>query len=181
MQWIAALQGRGSRREARGEFRGNGLFDDEALGCQAYLSAIGETRAYAGGDRGIQVGIGEHDEGIRSAQLQHRLLAGRASLCGHRGAGARTAGYRDGGHSTVGDDGADRRDRHVQVLEHAGGQTGGLQQFGDQRGAALHIGRVLQQEGIACHQGGGGARKICHTGKFHGRMDSTTPSGRCAT
>src|SRR5262250_3283862 len=56
------------------EALGHRVHYDEALGCDAALSAVDEAgvRRRLRGRR--EVGIGQHDEGVTAAKLQHRFL-----------------------------------------------------------------------------------------------------------
>ncbi len=60
------------------ELVGDWIDGDEALGGDAALSVVDHARLDRRGGRGLEIGVGEHDEGIRSAELQHHLLERRA-------------------------------------------------------------------------------------------------------
>ena len=58
---------------------GDRLLDDEALGGDAALAVVDAARACAACAAAcVDVGVGQHDEGIGAAQLEHGLLERRA-------------------------------------------------------------------------------------------------------
>src|SRR5207247_6314905 len=73
--------------EALEERVGHGLDDDEALGGDAALAAVDEPGVGRRARRGREVGVGEDDERIAAAQLEHGLLQLAAGLPGHFAAG----------------------------------------------------------------------------------------------
>ncbi len=71
---VADAQGVHCRGELLGELIGDGFLDDEAFGGNAALAVVLVARAHGHGRGGVQIGVGENDEGIRAAQLQDLLL-----------------------------------------------------------------------------------------------------------
>jgi hypothetical protein len=93
------------------------LLDDQALGCDAALSDIQE--ATPGGDGGgfLHVRVGEHDEGIRSAQFQHLLLEQASGLARHQTADFGGACQSHCGNPRIGDDALDGGSADQKRLE----------------------------------------------------------------
>src|SRR5437868_6416069 len=60
--------------EALLEFGGDLFLDDEALGGDAALAGVLDARGHGGLDGAFEVGAGEDQKRIASAQLEHGLL-----------------------------------------------------------------------------------------------------------
>ncbi|TMC25752.1 MAG: aldehyde dehydrogenase family protein, partial [Chloroflexi bacterium] len=91
----------------RGELLGEGichrLLDDEAFGGDTTLAVVLVAGADGRGNRRIDVGIGQHDERVRAAQLEHLLLERLASRAGDLLANLAGARQGDGLDAWVGD------------------------------------------------------------------------------
>ena len=78
-----------SVRDRRGQLRGEGVVDavlhQDAVGADAGLAGVAVLGGDRALDRGVEVGVVEHDEGRVAAELQRDLLdragALRASAC----------------------------------------------------------------------------------------------------
>ena len=90
------------------EAPGHGLFNNETLGRNAALPGVLKARLHAHRSSGLDVGIGQHDEGVRAAELQHlffqRLSGHRRNAASHR----RRAGKSNGGNAIVLNQSGDR-------------------------------------------------------------------------
>ncbi|MCY1503749.1 hypothetical protein D9M68_378890 [compost metagenome] len=146
---IADLQRLDRRHEALGEGFGDGGFEDDALGGDAHLAGVVE----ATGDRSlhglVQIGVGQHDERVGTAQLQHALLQCRTGLGRDGCTGADATGHRHHGDTRVGDGHGNQRRLDVDHLEHAFRQAGFSPDGGQQAGAAHHVGGVLEHIAVA--------------------------------
>ena len=78
---IADRQRRYALGQLCSEGIGHGALDDHALGRHADLPGIGVGAEHGGIDRGVDIGIGEHDQGRLAAEFeQHRLQVFRRQL-----------------------------------------------------------------------------------------------------
>src|SRR5712691_7459332 len=96
-QRIADAAGTKLLEEPGDELIGHRLDDDEALGRDTALAAVDQPRVGRGAGRRGHVRVGEDDEGIAAAQLEHGLLQRAARLLGHLAAGTVTPRQRHGG------------------------------------------------------------------------------------
>ena len=92
-----------------GELVGDRLLDDEALGGDAALAVVLVARAHGRRRRGVEVGVGEDDERVRAAQLEHLLLELAPGQAGDAVADLARAGQRDGVDARIGDQPLDVR------------------------------------------------------------------------
>ena len=155
---VADGERRHLRHEALGERLVDVLVDDEALGGDAALAVVLRPRVHRLVDGEVEVGVGEDDEGVAAAELQHARLEGAAGLLGHGAAGAPAAGERDARHAVVGDDGAGVVGGEHEVLEEPVAEAGLFEQLRDGLAAAEHVRRVLEDHPVAGgERGHGGA------------------------
>ncbi len=92
-----------------------------------------------------------HDEGVRSAELQHALLQVGAGQAGDRAAGPLRAGERDAGHARVADQRGDGVDLHEEVRQHARGKSRALEEVLEELRTGRDVGRVLEEHHVAGH------------------------------
>src|SRR5439155_13069434 len=71
------------------------LLDDEALGGDAALAVVLDTRRHRLGNHRLEIGVGEHYEGVRPAELEDRLLERRAGATPDRDPGGLASGEGD--------------------------------------------------------------------------------------
>jgi hypothetical protein len=95
------VQRLGSDPELLEEAIGYRLDDYEALRRDTALTGIEIARGDGVADRQLQVGILEHDEGIRATQFQHYLLQCCAGACGNLAPCQFAAGQRDRMHARI--------------------------------------------------------------------------------
>ena len=84
IHWVADLERSDRAREPRLELIGDRLFDDESLGCDAALAVVLVARPARHRRRRVEVCVGENDERVRAAELEHGLLERSARRLGDR-------------------------------------------------------------------------------------------------
>ena len=122
---------------------------DDALGRAADLPSVPVTSEHGPFYRLVQVGVVQHDEGIRAAQLHSGFLQCPARLGRHQG--PCTFGTCQGHalHAWVVDDRLDLAARGVQVLEAPRRQPRLLHQLLEGGGRLRHVGSMLQEDDVA--------------------------------
>ena len=127
----------------------NRFMHDDALGRAADLPSVPVTPEHGPLHRLVQVGVIQHDEGIRTAQLHRGLLQRPARLGRHQGPGP--FGTRQGHalHARVVDDRLDLATGGVQVLEAPCRQPRLLHQLLEGGGRLRHVGGMLQEDDVA--------------------------------
>ena len=144
------------------------LVHDEALGGNAALAAINHAALGGGLGRQGQVGIGQHDERVRAAQLQYGFLDVLAGSGGDGRARALRAGQGHGHQAVVGNQLFNLVGPHQQGAETGGWQASIVQYFLQGQGALRHVGGVLEQTHVAGHQGRGGEAHYLPEGEVPG-------------
>jgi len=81
---VADLERGDGACEPRLELIGDRLFDDESLGRDAALSVVLVACPARHRRRHVEVCVGENDERVRAAELEHGLLEGFARRLGDR-------------------------------------------------------------------------------------------------
>jgi len=109
------------------------------------------TAADGGGQ--LQVGVVENDERVRAAELEDAPLEHLAGRLGNLRAGSVGTGERDRGNTRIGDQPRDGGGADQQRGGDAGGDARAHEQLLDGERAARHVGGVLQDHGVAAHQG----------------------------
>src|SRR5439155_721296 len=154
---------------------GHRVDDDEALGGDAALAVVDETRLGGGARGGRDVGVLQDDERVAPAELEHGLLELAPGLLRDAAPGAVAAGQRDAAHARVGDDGPDplRPDEHG--AEHTFGQARFPEDPLDLERAARHVRGMLQDPRIARDERRGGEAEDLPEGKVprHDREHGT--------
>ena len=147
-----------ARRHAVDEalFKGRAhlLHHDEALGRDAALSAVDEARpgAHLGGE--VEVGIGQNHIRVAAAEFQHALFEGRPGQRGNLPARGGAAGEGDRLHVRMADECGHAIRADEQGLEHSGWQAGFPEGRFDGERASADVGGMLEQNGVAGHEGG---------------------------
>ncbi len=134
-------------------------------------------RARAAVRAAVQVGVGQHDERVRAAQLEHLLLDTRRGERRDASSDLARAGERDRGDARVPDQPLDLGAGHEHRPEQPIREARVAEHLLDRQRRLRHVRGVLEDGAVARHQAGTPARKTCQNGKFHGMIASTTPSG----
>ena len=118
------------------------------------MSAVDEARpgAHLGGK--VEVGVGQDHVRIAAAQFQHALLERRPGQRGNLPARGGAAGKGDRLHVRMTDERGHAIRADEQGLEHAGGQAGFPKGRFDGERASADIGGMLEENGVAGHEGG---------------------------
>ena len=132
------------------------LHHDEALGGDAALAAVDEARRDARLARRLEVGVLQDQVRIAAPQLEYRLLDHRAGLARDRAPGGRAARQGHRLHLGGSDDPLHALRPHEEGAEERGREAGVLEDLLDGERAAGHVGRVLEEAGVAGHEGGRG-------------------------
>ena len=130
----------------------------------------------------IEIGILEHDVGVRSAELEHRFLQHRTRLRRNRFARGRAAGERHRAHERVLDDRLYLPAADQQRAERPLGEIPPRTKISSIASAQPGtFDACFSTPALPAISAGAANRKTCQNGKFHGMMASTTPSGSNAT
>ena len=159
---------------------GDRLDDDEALGRDAALAAVHEPRVAAQRRAArVQVGVGEHDERVAAAELEHRLLErARRPAPRRRGRPASlpvsvTAATRGSAMS--------RRHRVGRRPAASGTAPAGSPRRATRSSMASAqpgtFEACLSTPPLPAISAGAAKRNTCQKGKFQGMIASTRPSG----
>jgi hypothetical protein len=159
------------------EFFDDCFLDDEPLRGNARLATVDKARCGAGCGRFTQVRVGEHQVGVRTPQLEHRLLQEASGLLGNRSPGRIRTGQ--------------GRCHHTRMLEHLFDPRGGEDQGPEQsvwkaslcedaidlEGASGDVGGMLQNASVSCHEGRCGEAEHLPEGKVPGHDGEDDPEG----
>ncbi len=129
---ITGLQSLHGLNDEPSELSGNGLFDDKPLGRNAALSRVQESRPDGVRCDALEVGVGQHDEWVRTTEFKDTLLDRPARNCRHGASGTFTTRQGHGGDSGVRDQLLCRRGHIVLSDDECGenaGRQAGLQQY----------------------------------------------------
>ena len=130
------------------------LVDDEALGGDAALARVDEARGHAGRGRLFQIRVVQDEIRVAAAELEDALLERGAGPCRHRAAGSRAAGEGDRRDPWIVDD-----ERRRDSLRGGAPGTGcrvtpaALKRSSIASAHPVHVGRMLEQRGVAGQQG----------------------------
>lgn len=135
----------------------DGALDEDAVGAHAGLTGGAELAGQGAGDGGVDVGVGEDDEGRVAAELEGEFFQGRAALAHEEladGGGAGEGDLADGG---VGGEGlADARGvvQGGDEVDDAAGDAGAVGELGEGEGGEGGFAGGLAYDGAADGEGG---------------------------
>ena len=95
------------------------VFDDEPLRRDAALPDVLKSRPRRDCRRLLDIGIGQHDEGIRATKFEHLFLQHPSGLAGDEAADIRRAGQGHGGDAWILDQAFHCARAHQQCAEQA--------------------------------------------------------------
>ncbi len=155
------------------EPRPHRLDDDEPLAGDAALPAVDHPRGGADLGGGCDVGVLQHNVGVRTTQLEDALLQGAARRARDRLARPHAAGEGDRGDGRGFDHRAHVAAGDQQGAEHVLGKARLAEDALNGQGAAGDIAGVFEHRRIARHQGGGGEAEHLPEGEIprHHRQD----------
>src|SRR6202521_3686463 len=113
------------------------LRHQETLGANATLAVVEVARRHGGLHGFRKIGVLQNDEGIGTAEFQHRSLSDLGGFRRNSAAGADAAGNGYGPHPRIGDDGGTRLNRDCKIDIESFGATGVAHQSLQRLGAAL--------------------------------------------
>ena len=126
----------------------------------------------------VEVGRRHDDERVAAAELEHRLLQLLAGDRGHRLPGRGRAGERGGDDPVVAQHRLDVLAADEQGEEDVVREARPAEQLLHVQRRLRHVARVLEQARRCRPSAPGAAKRIaCQSGKFHGMIASTGPSG----
>ena len=174
---VAYLPGAHFAREPLQEALRHAFQHNEALGGDAALTAVDETRLRCRGGGPRQIRVLEHDERIASAQLEHRLLQVPPRLRRHLAPGAVRAGESHGAHAGIGDKSRCRLVREEHRPKQAVRKPGVSEDALDLERAARHVRRMLQDARVPGDQGRRGEAEHLPEREIPGHDGEHRPQG----
>ncbi len=147
---VADLERADRLRQARGEFIVNRVLHEKAIGADAGLPGVAVFRGDGAIDRGVEIGVVEHDEGRVAAQFERDFFHRAGALPHQELADLGRAGEGQLAHDGIrGEFAADRGSSAGDDVEHAAGQARALGERGDgERRERRLLGR-LDDDGAA--------------------------------
>ncbi len=154
VQWITHLESPGCLDKPALELIGDAVDQQKSLGRKADLARVAEPALDAGSHRLGDVGVFKHNERVGATQFHDAFLDHLAGLGRDGGARANASGYGRALDAAVVDDVDDILGAEDQVLEHAFRKAGFQHHSLQLERAALRVGRVLDEHGVARQQRG---------------------------
>ncbi len=151
-QRIADFQRFDCGEEFLGEDVKHAFFNDDALGRDANLTAVLETSDRCRLDRFINVGIGQHDERIGTAQFEDAFLQRRTGLSRDGRTRAHASSDRDRCNARVGNSHGNAFRGDVDHFKHTFWQTGLLPGVTQLIGATHDVRRVFKHVSVTREQ-----------------------------
>ncbi|MCR5875727.1 hypothetical protein LRS10_17075 [Phenylobacterium sp. J426] len=150
---IAHDEGRHLARQRLFERLADRRQHDETLARDAALAGVHHPRLGRHLGRRANVGVVENEIGVAAAEFQDALLQHGAGLRRDLATGLDAAGQADGGDHGILDQGLHAGGGDQHSAEHVGREAGSLEHLFDGQRRARNVGRVLEEPGIAGHQG----------------------------
>ncbi len=152
VRWIARLQRRDPFAELGEELVEYVVDHDHPLRGHAHLPRVPVTPEDRPLGRLVDLRVLEHDEWIRTAELERALLRCLGRVGGDDRARRLAAGKRDTANTRVIDHVFGQRVRQIQVLERSRREPGTREEVVEHRRGLRHVAGVLEQDGVAGKQ-----------------------------
>ena len=176
---VADLQLPGALHHGRDELVVDRVLHDGAAGGGAFLSGGEERGIHHVLDRGVEVGVGQHDGRVLAAHLELDAQPALRRLLVQPVADLAGAGERDGLSGLAFTSASPKLAAGAgDEVDHALGNAGLVQRLDDAPRAQRRGGRRLEHHGVAADQRRAPASMPgSRSGKFHGVISPTTPTG----